>query len=294
MLNEKIKNNIKFFGILFVIFTIFTSILTPKTAIALSDYKVLVQLPGIGDNDKQTTNFNKWLPNAFNLTVAISAGLAFIMITFGGILYATSEGIGVKSDAKIYITNALTGLLLVIAAYTILYTINPQILDLKLAIKKPEPLESAPIPPIPIDTMQSDILVRNRLQAAGISINNSNMCASGQTTGCTSLNGLGEKAIDGLIRLKTSPQSTCACSITVTGGTEAGHVSHGVGKPIVDLRRDNALNSYIEKNALYAPEKTALGLSYIVTLPNGGTATFLDEVIGGDGSTDRHWHVVFN
>jgi hypothetical protein len=101
------------------------------------DYVVLAPLPGIGDETGQTTTLEKYLPRAFNLTVAIAAGLAFVVITFGGLMYATSDSISGKEDGKGYIKNAITGLILVIGSYVILYTINPQILNLNLRIDAP-------------------------------------------------------------------------------------------------------------------------------------------------------------
>ncbi|HRH26976.1 MAG TPA: pilin [Parcubacteria group bacterium] len=96
------------------------------------NYSVLQPLPGIGDGQGTTgreITLSQYLPAVFNLAVGVSIALAFIFITIGGITYATSDSFSGKEDGRNYIKNAVTGLLLVIGSYVILYTINPQILN---------------------------------------------------------------------------------------------------------------------------------------------------------------------
>lgn len=107
------------------------------------NYTLLAPLPLKGDSLATETNLSEYLTGGFNLAIAISIGLAFVMITFGGITYATSDAVGKKEDGKKYIENALWGLAVVIGAYTLLYTINPQMLDFKLLSTLP----SAETPP---------------------------------------------------------------------------------------------------------------------------------------------------
>lgn len=96
------------------------------------DYTVLQDLPGISG----AVNLQTYLPNAFNLAVGIAVALAFVVITYGGVLYATSDALTGKTQGREYIENALWGLLLVIGAYTILSTINPQIMTFDLNIRR--------------------------------------------------------------------------------------------------------------------------------------------------------------
>lgn len=107
------------------------------------DYTLLVPLPGVTSEAncvgiKCETTLATYLPNIFKLAIGIAAVMAFVMITFGGITYAVADSITGKESGKTYIENALWGLLLVIGAYTILYTINPQLVQLQLEIKRPE------------------------------------------------------------------------------------------------------------------------------------------------------------
>jgi hypothetical protein len=255
----------------------------------LQDYTTLAPLPGV----KPTTNLTDYLPNVFNLSIGIAAVLAFIVITIGGVLYATTDALSGKSQGREYITNAIWGLLLVIGSYVILYTINPQILDFSVAINQSNIKVSAPTvtagTPMTQEQIAADQAVRSRLEAGGIGLKAP--CLQGQVTGCVNVNGLPDSAIDGLITLKTA----CGCTIFLTGGTEPGaHQTHGVGAPIVDIRPDVNLNKFISGNA-NTPQD---GYS----APGGKTwknhhAFFTYESAGGNAggtSTGNHWHVVID
>lgn len=101
-----------------------------------NDYNVLVPLPGVADAAGRT-NLSTYLPAAFNLTVGIAVALAFVFITIGGVMYATSDALSGKTQGREYIENALWGLLLVISSYVILSTINPQILNFNILVNRP-------------------------------------------------------------------------------------------------------------------------------------------------------------
>lgn len=117
-----------------ILLSLLTLAILPITNIhaQVGDYVPLAPLPGI--ETPESTRLQSYLPAIFNLSIGVAAALAFIMITFGGIVYATSDSITLKSDGKNYIENALWGLLLVLGAYAILYTINPKILSFNLSI----------------------------------------------------------------------------------------------------------------------------------------------------------------
>ena len=116
---------------------------TPTTAKPAEEYTVLVNLPGTTKNDN-TTNLSTYIRNMFKLVMGIAAVMAFIVITYGGFLYATTDAIQEKEDGRGYITNAIYGLILVLGAYVILYTINPKILDFSIILPKPNITAPAP------------------------------------------------------------------------------------------------------------------------------------------------------
>ena len=88
----------------------------------------------------------------YNFGVGIAGISAFIMFSFGGILYVTArDSTSQTGKARTYMTNALIGLLLIASSYIILYTINP---DFTFTLKLPSLQESftptvisQPIPP---------------------------------------------------------------------------------------------------------------------------------------------------
>jgi len=79
-----------------------------------------------------TTSLGGFLAQAFSLGLALAAALAVIMIVWGGVEYMLSESFISKGDGKKKIMDALTGLLLALVSWLILFTINPEILNFKL------------------------------------------------------------------------------------------------------------------------------------------------------------------
>ena len=66
-------------------------------------------------------------------------------ITFGGITYMLSDTITSKDEAKKWIWGAVTGLILALAAYLILYTINPDLVDWSGSMElEPSHIENPP------------------------------------------------------------------------------------------------------------------------------------------------------
>ena len=82
------------------------------------------------------TQIGPYLEGMYEIGISIAAALAVIMIIIGGIQYMSSDAIGGKEDGKNRITSALWGLLLALASYLILYTINPDLLSTNLFVSK--------------------------------------------------------------------------------------------------------------------------------------------------------------
>ena len=70
-------------------------------------------------------------------------------------------------------------------------------------------------------------------------------CTDKGTSSCTSYEGLQEATVAGAITLKKA----CACSLTITGGTEVGHASgtysHSNGYKL-DFAKASGIDSYIK------------------------------------------------
>ena len=105
------------------------------------------------------------------------------------------------------------------------------------------------------------------------------------TGGCSSFEGLHPLAIAGYRTLT----NIANCGILkLTGGTEAGHASHGPGKPVIDITGGNGcLNTYV-KTHWTSKGVTSRGFRYYIVPIGSGSAMFLDELISGN-----HWHIKF-
>ena len=67
--------------------------------------------------------------NILTWAIGIGAVMALVVIMWGGILWSTSEIAHKKAEAQEWIKGAIYGLLLLLGAYLILNTINPEILQ---------------------------------------------------------------------------------------------------------------------------------------------------------------------
>lgn len=288
------------------------------TIYALDDYTVLAPIPCTTTGDANCTNsgttatLQSYLPGAFRLAIGLSAVLAFIVITYGGILYATSDAISGKETGREYITNAVVGLLLVIGAWAILYTINPKMLEFNLTLPVPKLQEASNYVSI-VKELSGPVVAGYALNSTQLAENqkvkdalwnsnpdgtkkisvNHDACSSGQTKDCTNLVGLPDNAINGVEQLNKD----CNCAIKITGGTEGGHVSHGPGKAALDLNKSAELDQYIKSHASPNPVTVAnLGTIYKVnmgTAANPKIVDFVDESASAPGSSGAHWHVKF-
>mgnify|MGYP001565893360 CR=1 FL=1 len=283
-------------------------------------YEPLAPLPissGIGTSTGYE-NMGTYLSGMMKFLIAIGGVIAIVTAIIGGVQYIAS-GItpSQKNDAKKRIENAFVGLAIVLTSYLILNSINPDLVKINLNLPK---VRGTFRETSTVDQAQdsygitkysslsclmlnglvggeggdfarcTDSKVRKELfDKHGIGVNKQD-CDSDGDTNCTSLNGLPQRAIDGLIKLSSDCKKyhkIGPCAITITGGTESGHKTHGPGKPIVDLSKTPALNEYIisDSNVLQKIE-TKAGIQYYLR----GGGSYLDENIEGH---PPHWHVTF-
>jgi hypothetical protein len=102
-----------------------------------SDGSIYLSIPFLGE----------YLAAVYRYTVAAGSIVAVIMIIVAGIQWVTSAGNseGVSS-AKQRIVHAITGLVLTVSSYIILYTIDPELVqfkNLRVQVIKPDPIEWA-------------------------------------------------------------------------------------------------------------------------------------------------------
>ena len=98
-----------------------------------SNSVVLLQ-PDIVGGQKQEANLGHYLSLLFKTLIGLVGGISVLCIVIGGLQYILSEVPGVKTSGKQKISQALIGLVLALAAYLILYTINPDLVNLNLQV----------------------------------------------------------------------------------------------------------------------------------------------------------------
>lgn len=124
-------------------------IITANIALAQNSYTELAPLPGTGNCTgsgstlqctvtTDSTNLGTYINGLYKLAVAGASVLAILMLIIGGFTYVQSDAISNKEEGKEKIKAALGGLLLVLASWVILYTVNPQLVSLKIIT---QPLE---------------------------------------------------------------------------------------------------------------------------------------------------------
>jgi len=271
--------------LIFVLSTIVFSVFAINTAYAqTNEYELLAPLPGTDDKLKTSVTLSSYVSTIINLIIIIAGVSSVLMIVLGGFKYMSTDSISGKKEGMDKIKNALIGLILVLASYIILNSINPKLLDFNLNIKPAEITTRAVTPGIPMTPEQ--IAESNAIRASLLGNDNDGVntyagpCTEGQTTGCVNLNGLADTTQNGLASLN----ETCSCNVIITGGTESGHSSvHSTGIA-VDLRLDGGLTNYIETNKIGNPQQTDLGPKYTLNI-DGKNVTFLKE--------SNHWHVVY-
>lgn len=89
------------------------------------------------------------ISSLFKFLLMVAGLAAFVMMVLGGINYLTSVGDpGRMEDAKNQIFSAILGLIILLASWMILNTINPQLVELKEPGTAASPTVTPPAPPV--------------------------------------------------------------------------------------------------------------------------------------------------
>lgn len=94
-----------------------------------------------GEAGDQESSLGNYLSLLFKTLIGLAGALSVLNIVIGGFEYILSEVPGVKTSGKERIRNSLIGLILALAAWLILYTINPDLVNLSLKL---EPIKQTP------------------------------------------------------------------------------------------------------------------------------------------------------
>jgi hypothetical protein len=100
----------------------------PALAVTIS-----AAIPGMTGTVTAGNSPGSFVNGFYTFALMIGGVLAFGAVVYGGILYAVSAGNpGKQSEGKEWIKSAIYGLLLLAGAYLVLYTINPNLVNLSL------------------------------------------------------------------------------------------------------------------------------------------------------------------
>ncbi|MFA6608547.1 MAG: hypothetical protein WCT07_01400 [Candidatus Paceibacterota bacterium] len=257
-------------------------------------------LPPTTFSASQAVSFASSTSFIYMFLIILCVGAASFVFMRGGIYRMQASEAGIRKSNEEFKRGTL-GLLGVLGLFLILYTLNKSLLsgDVGLAALKIKPATNISVsgstvssqpstanPSIPTtnddpagwNAIKNDSVVRAQLAAlpnGGITVNKS-VCITPTQTSCTTVGGWPDATISMLSQLR----NTCSGRIMITGGTEAGHRSHGPGLTPVDVSlNDNQLESCIRS----FPKTTADSFCYKSYTKFG--FTFCDEI------GVRHWHV---
>jgi hypothetical protein len=142
----------KIFLIILVIISVIPLVSRAQEVATSTDkYKLLEPLPCLDYKDngcvagtmQESINIKDYILYIYKFSIAIAVFLAIVMIIWGGFLYITSETPFKIADGRSKITNALSGLAMVLVSYLILATIDPRLVNI-----------DSNIPPIPYTNEQ--------------------------------------------------------------------------------------------------------------------------------------------
>lgn len=93
-------------------------------------YTLLQELPKEGKPLKENVTLKQYLTWAFRFILALAGFLAVMMIVIGGVEYIISgANESARTEANKRIWGAISGLVMALVSYLVLYTINPSLVD---------------------------------------------------------------------------------------------------------------------------------------------------------------------
>ncbi len=135
------------------IFFIFFLVLSPLLVFGVETEIDYPNVSGTAPSPTSGTPFPVYIKYLFNLGLALSGIIALAVIAWAGFIYLTStDNPERKKEAGRKILAGLLGLIILLAAYAILTTINPQLVILSIGEVEPAPTSTLPSPSLPTST----------------------------------------------------------------------------------------------------------------------------------------------
>jgi hypothetical protein len=254
------------------------------------------------------------LQNVFNTATFLLFPVVIVFIMYGGVLYIIGGTAGSDKQikrAKDIVSDAITGLIIVLLSFVIVNALVVGITGAKIenflqidcqSINFPtEPVIPPPPPPGgggTGDGDNTDQAKRDELKDNGISVNKDD-CPAGVPYqnvegGCTSLDNVGQDAINGIIDFNAKCDAAVpgGCNVVVTGGSEGGHSGTGPGTHAggdkLDISATPEVTGFIESNFTPMPPRGDGATQY--KDPATGVVYALEP---GNATQGPHWDITF-
>jgi len=116
-----------------LIFIIFVLLLLASASVTLAQTKLIVPIPSAGQTVSQIADPVQYIRTVYQFSLGFGGLAAMGIIVFAAIKRIVSAGnVAQVGDANDMIKQAVIGLVLLFSAFLILYTINPNLVSLKL------------------------------------------------------------------------------------------------------------------------------------------------------------------
>ncbi len=102
-----------------------------------SGYQLITPIGNLDKIEDQTPNgLSDYINLIIKIVIALAGAIAVVIIIINGIQYMGTDSVWSKSESKLKIGGAIGGIVLLLASYLILYTINPDLVNIKIGITK--------------------------------------------------------------------------------------------------------------------------------------------------------------
>ncbi|MEK7473534.1 MAG: hypothetical protein AAB668_02295 [Patescibacteria group bacterium] len=188
---------------------------------ALLPMKLAVPIGGID----QVAGLADYINVAYRYLVTVVLVVAIVMVVYGGFRYLVGASIGDIQAGKKIIVDAIVGMLIVLGAYTILSTVNPNTVLLTFA--PPEPIECA--------DLALPEAIKNARCTSGSDCGEGQRCVAGVNY-VFSTEGAGEVARTGggagrQVGSSIGEEDVDVGTAALAGGVAVGVVTAGIGAP---------------------------------------------------------------
>lgn len=96
-------------------------------------YTLQISIPNPSGGETTTVrNYGDYVAAIYKYLIGVAVTIAIVFVMIGGIRYVIGASTGEVGKAKDMITKAITGLVLLLFAYVILYTVNPDLVRLQV------------------------------------------------------------------------------------------------------------------------------------------------------------------